>query len=188
MYRRNPLYVRETLFTALCAFDAARHNKSKRFESLGRQTTATIKRWVKNGNCNCRHWLLMLQAEQDAMAKNPKTNTVLGKFENAAAEAAAGGFLHDKALIHERTSMFLKRQKEADRANSHLQQAFDLYVAWGALTKARQLEAAHPCLDAKSLPDDSTSGSDSLTVATRSSGGVSASRKFPMLKSMSFDE
>lgn len=70
--------------------------------------------------------------------------TAMSRYEQAAAHAAAHGFVHIAAIAHERAGRLCAAQGLASAAEAHRRRARDGYRQWGAIGKARQLEDAHP--------------------------------------------
>ncbi|WP_066741018.1 ATP-binding sensor histidine kinase [Cupriavidus sp. D384] len=70
--------------------------------------------------------------------------TAMSRYEQAIAHAAAHGFVQITAMAHERAARLCAAQGLASAADGHRRHARDAYLRWGAIGKARQLEADHP--------------------------------------------
>lgn len=70
--------------------------------------------------------------------------TAMARYEQAIAHATAHGFVHVMALAHERAARLCAEKALGSAADAHRRHARDAYLRWGAIGKARQLEADHP--------------------------------------------
>jgi transcriptional regulator with GAF, ATPase, and Fis domain/predicted ATPase len=88
---------------------------------------------------NFEHQHLLLAAERARASRSVDQAARL--YAEAAAAADRTGFLHDRALIRERTARFESERGDEEAARAHLRQALASYRQWGAVAKARDLEA-----------------------------------------------
>ena len=92
-----------------------------------------LEQWVRKGNVNCHHMLLLLRAELHPTQQ---------AFDEAIAVAGKLGFLHNQALGNERAGLFFLAQGDKGWASSYLANARTLYEEWGAHGKVRHLDTA----------------------------------------------
>jgi hypothetical protein len=97
-----------------------------------------LKAWYIAGNVNCRHMVLLLQAESAAVRRQASKAARL--YLLAINSSGRNGYLNDKALAHERAFLFhLKVKKDAFWAQNHYADAVQAYCDWNAYEKARHL-------------------------------------------------
>lgn len=70
--------------------------------------------------------------------------TAMSLYEQAIAHATAHGFVQVAAMAHERAARLYATQRLASAANAHRRHARDAYLRWGAIGRARQVEADFP--------------------------------------------
>ncbi|REE94102.1 AAA family ATPase [Cupriavidus plantarum] len=85
-----------------------------------------------------------LLVEAEIARREGDAMTAMTKYEQAIAHATAHGFVQIVALAHERAAHHCAVLGLAAAAHAHRRDARDAYVRWGAMTKARQLEARFP--------------------------------------------
>jgi len=80
----------------------AKKTKKSKYRRRARYYTSQIQSWVKKGNPNCHHMVLLLQAE--TMGIKDRRNAaarIRRAYDDAIASAARAGFLHHQALANE---------------------------------------------------------------------------------------
>jgi predicted ATPase/signal transduction histidine kinase/DNA-binding NarL/FixJ family response regulator len=79
-------------------------------------------------------------------------------YGEAASGAAAGGFIHEEALTHEREALLFLEMNRADLAGRCIEKAVDGYRFWGAVPKANALadQYAHLVSKKTAAPLDTT--------------------------------
>lgn len=90
---------------------------------------------------SCRSKQFLMEAELLTLQQK-RVKDVLNAYEKALAQATAHSCLNEMALVHERLGEFLRRRGELEDSKIHLNHAIELYRAWGAHAKCRQLEVA----------------------------------------------
>jgi hypothetical protein len=117
-------------------------SKHKRRLYLKRGTTFynKLEKIASDGNVNCQHLVLILGAEIVSLNHYSNKKRVQEEYDNAIAKSGRRGFLNDQALANQRAGEYVLQQGDKDWAATYLNRARDLYIEWGALAKARQLE------------------------------------------------
>lgn len=85
-----------------------------------------------------------LLVEAEIARREGDAMRAMTQYEQAIAHATAHGFVQTVALAHERAAQHCATLGLAAAAHAHRRDARDAYVRWGAMTKARQLEARFP--------------------------------------------
>jgi len=134
------LYLRGVcLFAAAAA--AAKPGQKRRYLRHGRKLLATIQKWQSQGNLNVRHHAALLTAED--LTSRGKWDEAKQSYESAIVGASRGGFLHDAAIANERYAYSLlggDAPRNIDSARFHFGEAKRLYVEWGSMVLANDLE------------------------------------------------
>lgn len=102
-----------------------------------------IRNWVKKGNPNCHHMLLLLQAERLSLSRRNRKHQrarTQKEYDDAIASAARAGFLHHQALGNERAALFFLECKDFNWASWYFSNARKLYQDYGALAKVKDVE------------------------------------------------
>ncbi|MBB2919427.1 trifunctional serine/threonine-protein kinase/ATP-binding protein/sensor histidine kinase [Cupriavidus alkaliphilus] len=103
-------------------------------------------RWAALNTLTFRGKLALVDAELARLCGDPLQ--ALAGYEQAAAAAAAAGFVHEAALAHELAGMLCEARGLPTAAAQHWRLARAGYRRWGADHKAMLLEARHPHLEA----------------------------------------
>jgi predicted ATPase/signal transduction histidine kinase len=120
--------------------------------------------WASQCPANFEHKYLLCMAE---MARLEERRTEAADlYEQAIAAAQKNGFLHHQALANELAGRFYLLQNKPRFAQIYLEQAHALYSQWGALAKARHMEAKYPGLTAKAGPKATPPGGASYSTST----------------------
>lgn len=98
-----------------------------------------MQKWVRKGVINCRHMILLLQAET-LSASSADSEVVRKSFDNAITMAGKLGFLHNQALGNERAGVYFLEQGDNVWASTYLSRARKLFREWGALAKLDQMD------------------------------------------------
>ena len=118
---------------------------------------------------NFLHLSLILQGAK--AAQEQQTAKALKFFNQAIHSAKVNNFLQYQALANELAATLCIQQGMNESGNIHLEQAYKLYSAWGAMAKLEQLKLAYP--EVKFYQSErSSSGSqsgyiDKTTIANR---------------------
>ena len=108
--------------------------------------------WVKQGEPNVQHMLLILKAEQSHVGRNgankdDHVRNVQKAYDTAISVSARSGFLQNAALANERAGLyFLEKQNDDDWAQLYIGRAYQLYSEWGAEAKLDQMRRIYPFL------------------------------------------
>ena len=96
-----------------------------------------IEKWVKLGNVNVVHKLMIVQAA--LLSLTGKTQEVKEAYGKAIAASSRIGYAQDSALASERLGRFFLKKRENQLALDNFGAAYDKYMAWGATAKADHL-------------------------------------------------
>jgi hypothetical protein len=142
------LVMRHYFFKGLTAIALASQGVDRR-KNLGivNKVTKSLTTWTRNGSLFCLHMTHLLEAETSAATG--KVEDAVEKYKVAIQSANRGGFVHDKALAHERAGIFHLETDIGDTywASYHLQCAIECYKAWDAQAKVTQLIDKYRHLD-----------------------------------------
>jgi hypothetical protein len=130
------------LFEGLIAFGLAKstcHHRW-RYRRRGIGFVRKLEKFVEQGNINCQHMVLLLQAEL-ASIDNGAPRQVQAAYDKAIRLAGRSGFTHHQAIGNEQAgAYFLNRQKDRAWASTYLTRAWERFDQWGAKAKTQHME------------------------------------------------
>lgn len=132
------------LYQGLVFFRLAKETGKRKYRRRARFMMQTLERFVRGGNINCLHCLLLLKAEELSNNKKADPDTVRKAYDNAIVSAGRGGFTHTNAVAHELAFKYFDAQGDKDWATYYLTNACLRYREWSAFAKVRSLEQLHP--------------------------------------------
>ena len=132
---------RTTLFQGLTCYAMARTETMHTWLKRGNTYLKMIEKWVKGGNANVVHMMHLLRAERAWVQGN--TVDAESHFGKAVSVASQNGFIHDKALAHERFMTFHLQDEGDYWAKYHFKKACEAYEYYGAISKLDQLKLDH---------------------------------------------
>lgn len=115
-----------------------RRTKKRKHRSEALKAAKEIEKWVKLGNVNVVHKLMIVKAE--ILSLTGKASEIKESFEKAIAASSRVGFVQDAALGAELLGKFYKRKGDNNLAADYLVQAYGRYMSWGAYAKALHLK------------------------------------------------
>ncbi len=132
-------------------------------------TQAQLRRWARQSPLNYRHKYDLVNAVRHWVLR--QDSAAMELFDRVVKMAAAGGFLHDKAMANELAARFYLEKDRSSIARAYMTEARYAYLRWGAASKVRDLDETFPeLLSAASGPlqtalltgltDVTTTGSD----------------------------
>jgi predicted ATPase len=130
------------LFEGLIAFGLAKSTcrHRKRHRRRGLEFVRKLEKFVNQGNVNCKHMVLLLQAEL-ASIDNGTSKQVQTAYDKAIRVAGRTGFTHHQAIGNEQAGVyFLNKQKDRAWASTYLTRAWELFDQWGAKAKTQHME------------------------------------------------
>ena len=131
---------------ALSALGMTRaRNRCRKFIRKSRQYTRRLKTWVKQGEPNVHHMLLILRAEQLSL-RSRKVDDVKEAYDRAIAVSSRTGFLQNAALANERAGIFFLARGDHEWAEMYISKSYQLYADWGAHAKLDQMTVLYPFL------------------------------------------
>ena len=135
----TPICMWDHFHMCMCLSVAAKETGKRKYRRQEQKLRKTIERWIKSGNSNVGHHVVLLEAEQLAAQKKQKD---AGKaYVRAINSAARGGFLQDVALANERYAVFLLNDvADFTSADFYMEEAIRLYREWGADALADSLQ------------------------------------------------
>jgi hypothetical protein len=138
----SPLVAYRVLFRGLTSFARYTSSRKRRHFGMGNASIKQLEKWTKDGVINCRHMLLLLEAEKLAVLGTANPKKVQVAYDKVIAVTARLGFLHSHAIALERLGVyFLAREDNMGFASNYLGRAHDAYKSWGADGKVKQLQA-----------------------------------------------
>jgi len=127
-----------------------------------------LKIWADNAPDNYQHKYFLIEAERLALTEDKRAAS--DAYDAAIELAHEHRFLHDEALINELAGRFYMGLGKSKLARPYLQDAYQLYLKWGAQAKADQLKELFA---EQILTVSNTRGSNSGFHTKNSSGGSS---------------
>lgn len=136
-----------TFFLGLVAIEMARTTKrSGKHRAVAQKAIKTIKSWVKIGNANLAHKLLLLKADFNALQENHEKKVRMD-YDAAIVAASRAGFIQDAALANERAGLWFSSRNDENSqywAKVYIERAHLLYSDWSAHGKARHMMRTYP--------------------------------------------
>lgn len=101
-----------------------------------------LSKLAKTAPMNCKHKLLLVEAERFRVLKKPIQAAKL--YDQAIAEAKANGFMHDEALANELAAKFYLKRGNERMCQAYMMEAYYCYGRWGSSAKVADLEKLYP--------------------------------------------
>jgi signal transduction histidine kinase len=101
-----------------------------------------LSKLAKTAPMNCKHKLLLVEAERFRVLKKPIQAAKL--YDQAIAEAKANGFIHDEALANELAAKFYLKRGNERMCQAYMMEAYYCYGRWGSSAKVAALEKLYP--------------------------------------------
>src|SRR4028118_614749 len=125
-----------------------------------------MQKWAHHAPMNYQHKYDLVEAEKAR---------VLGKYweasdyyDKAIQGAQAQEYIQEKALANELAAEFYLSCNKDKIAQVYLTESYYGYIAWGAIAKAKDLEAGHPQLVAQTLNRETKTGDLNVTATATS--------------------
>ncbi|WOD38392.1 AAA family ATPase [Nodosilinea sp. E11] len=131
------------------------------------QNQASLRQWANHAPMNFQHKLDLVEAETARLLEQPWQAMAL--YDRAIAAALDQGYLQEAALGNERAAEFYLAEGRDKVAQVYLSEAYYGYLRWGAIAKARQLEARYPHLLAQAPGPEAIAPVPTLTSHSLSS-------------------
>jgi predicted ATPase/signal transduction histidine kinase/CheY-like chemotaxis protein len=163
----STLRVTEFAFYAcLVAVENLRHGSgpTAQLRAMLAKKRALLETWAQCAPPNYLHKVLLVGAEVADLEGDAGEAARL--YDDAIREARLAGYQQNVALASERAGLAHQRRGHADVAANHLVAAHSAWLQWGALTKARALEHAHPRLLTPPRREDSRDGGATLDLSS----------------------
>ncbi|CAB9512812.1 Transcriptional regulator [Seminavis robusta] len=133
-YPGSILVPMDTYYRGLSLFVMARRTKKRRYLKHAKKSLALIKKWVRKGNPNLRHYEALLEAELAAC--QGKSHMACAHYKIAI--SLSRGYIQDTALAHERYGEYMVNS-DTQEAEFRIGEAIRCYREWGAHGKVIQL-------------------------------------------------
>jgi predicted ATPase/class 3 adenylate cyclase len=101
-----------------------------------------MKKWARSAPMNFQHKYLLVEAERLRLRGREAQAREL--YDQSISLARENGYVNEQALACEIAGRFYLERRQFDIAGHYLRDAHYAYTLWGAKTKLRAMEAAHP--------------------------------------------
>jgi len=128
----------------LAAYHSASQEKKEMVLQRVEANQEHLQDWADKAPQNYLHKYELVEAEKAAFLGD--TAGALEWYARAIESARTAEILQDEALINERTGLFWQIQDKPRYARLHIEDAYQLYTAWGATAKVGLLEKRFPWL------------------------------------------
>lgn len=140
LHQKHILNVPRSLYEGIAHLNLARSTGQTKYRSLGENAVAKFAEWANNMSAwNFRAQSQLLQAELHYV--DGKLESAETAYQASVKSAREHKLIHDEALACELYGKFCVENDMRERGSEQLRAALDKYREWGALRKARQLEA-----------------------------------------------
>ncbi|CAB9518662.1 Transcriptional regulator [Seminavis robusta] len=139
VYIGTPYQMVDRFLRGLSCLVVARRSGARSLLLEGKRMLAMIKRWVKQGCPNVRHYEAIMSAELSAIKKR-KRKKVMEKYQRAVDLALECGCVQDGALFYECWGLYALESLGAKlEAVGYIQQSIRLFTSWGAQGKVQKM-------------------------------------------------
>lgn len=178
----SPLAMTDTLHQGISLYAMARKTKEKRYIKAAKKVKKKVAAWVKKGNVNAVHYVLLLEAEDAAL--EGKSDDATKIYPKAIVSAARSEFLQDAALATERFAEYLLHDlKDNVKAGQQFQESIKYYTGWGSDYKADLLKQKFSYLWEEEVPNDVAVAPETINdpkcQGTQDSSGTSGAANTP---------
>lgn len=150
-------YRDDFLYYYALALAAQRKDRSKI-----RSIEKNFKKWSKASPSNYAHRYALLVAESARL--DGKTDKAIEYYEKAIVHARTNEYQQDLALAYELLAEFHFQNNKIERAIYPIQQAYEIYLQWGALVKAKKIQEKYfMYLSRDKIDDNVKAKTDSAT-------------------------
>jgi len=126
----------------LTSLAQARKTNEVIWKNRGHESMRKVRKLAKDCPKNYHHKLLLLEAEFAFTAG--RKNEASEKYEQAVTFSRNNQFIQDQALSYELAAKFHAEECNESKASQYYGKAHDLYVEWGATSKADHLRENFP--------------------------------------------
>lgn len=119
------------LFEGLIAFGLTKStcHQRWRYRRRGLGFVRKLEKFQDQGNVNCRHMVLLLQAELASIDKG-SSRQVQAAYDKAIRVAGRTGFTHHQAMGNEQAGVYFLKQEDRAWASTYLTRAWELFDQW----------------------------------------------------------
>lgn len=128
----------ETFHRGVSLYTMARKTGQRKYKNPANKIRKMVESWWNAGNPNVKHYIKLLNAEQEALNKSYDKAEKL--YVEAIALAARTGHMHHAALFNERyADLLMHHRKDKKEAEFRLTESIRYYNEWGAIRKVEAL-------------------------------------------------
>lgn len=128
--------------TLTALYPSAPFGEQEKYWKTLERNQEMMKTWSYNCPENFRHKYLLIAAEMARLEEQPHIAQVF--YEQAIASARKNEYLHIQAIGHELAARFYLSKGQDDDARSHLTEARNSYLKWGATAKVKAFDIRYP--------------------------------------------
>mmetsp|Transcript_31944 Transcript_31944/g.48509 ORF Transcript_31944/g.48509 Transcript_31944/m.48509 type:complete len:252 (-) Transcript_31944:320-1075(-) len=132
---------------AACALVRESSASSRKHKEIIKASMKRMKSWAASSPSNCKHRVLLLKAEYDAL--RGKKSSACKAYDASIGAAHESGIVQEEALAHERAALFFIKLGDEAKASHYLATAHQLYLDWGADAKSSQLQTQYSTMISK---------------------------------------
>lgn len=114
-------------------FSSRTKEQQKQLKSICKKNIKLMEGWTKISKVNYLHRFELMQAEYCQLIK--ANDKAIHFYAEAIKNAKLNRFIHDEALIWERTGMFYRSLNQDEIARFYFTNAYKTYEKWGAIAK-----------------------------------------------------
>jgi len=123
--------------------------EQRRFLRIITGNQKKMRTWARHAPMNYLHRFSLVEAERHRVLGH--TTKARDLYDQAIALAREHNYPHEEALAYELAAKFYLATGKQHVARAYMQEAWSGYAHWGAMAKARDLEACHPQLLPKTM-------------------------------------
>jgi tetratricopeptide (TPR) repeat protein len=139
----GPFIVKTLLFNAqgVIAFQMYRDGEGEKYFEEGEKMLKELEKWLGISERHFKNRYLLLRAEY--YASTCQVKMAKQAYKESIQSSRNYGRIQDQALGNELLGRFLSSIVEVDEATECFRNAYNLYMLWGAVAKAKHLQEKH---------------------------------------------
>ena len=138
----SAVYLYYDALTCLAAVPTADGARRAKLLRRARRCQRKLRHWANHAPANFLHKWHLVEAERLRVER--REFDAIRHYESAIQQARSNSFVQDEALANELLGRFHLNRGEQTAARAYLMEAHRRYRRWGAMGKARQMEARYP--------------------------------------------
>ena len=128
-------------YRGLISFHLYQNGGGEKWFDEGEKMLSQVEVWLANSKPIVENKLLLLRAE--LYASRQLIDKAKKTYEQSIQVARDNGYVHEQGLACEFCGHFLKSIVEESTATAFYKRAYECYIQWGAIAKARKLRDDH---------------------------------------------